>query len=302
MSQLMIMGEPDRASLRDRVLLMRAQPMFEGLDDEGLLLLAEHGRSARYRDGDVISVEGEPARAVYLVTQGEIVVTLEGKGQNVRKAGDAYGGLPLLARQPSSSAIARGETRTLEVPAAAFESALIENYSLLRNTLRMIGSSVLATRNSLPADPNVPRAIDEGTYQDEPRSMVERLLALRQSPFGHLNLEALVDMARGMKEVHYPAGHLLWSAGDTSTHSLHIEAGRVRCTAPDGRSVLVGRGFTIGVLDVWGARVRVYEARAETPLNAANIEFESFLALLEAHPEVGLELLRGFARALLGSL
>jgi CRP-like cAMP-binding protein len=132
--------------------------------------------------------------------------------------------------------------------------------------------------------------------------MVQRLLDLRQSPFGQLNLEALVDMARGMKEVRYPAGHLLWSAADPSTHSLHIDAGCVRCTAPDGRSVLVGHGFTIGVLDVWGAHQRVYEARAETPLVAARIDFESFLALLEAHPEVGLELLRGFARVLLGSL
>jgi len=58
--------------------------------------------------------------------------------------------------------------------------------------------------------------------------MVQRLLDLRQSPFGHLNLEALVDMARSMVEARYPAGHLLWSAGDASTHSLHIEAGRVR--------------------------------------------------------------------------
>ncbi len=302
MSQLMLVGELDRASLRDRVLLMRAQPMFEGLDDDGLLLLAEHGRSARYRDGEVVSAEGEPARSVYLVTHGEIVVSLKGKGENVRKPGDAYGGLPLLAGQTSSLAVARGETRTLEVPAAAFESALIENYSLLRNTLRMIGSSVLATRNSLPADPNVPRAIDEGTYSEAPRTMVQRLLDLRQSPFGQLNLEALVDMARGMAEARYPAGHLLWSAGDTSTHSLHIEAGRVRCTAPDGRAVEVGAGFTIGVLDVWGTHQRVYEARAVTPLIASRIDFESFLSLLEAHPEVGLELLRGFARALLANL
>ena len=302
MSQLMLVGEVDRASLRDRVLLLRAQPMFEGLDDEGLLLMAEHGRTARYRDGEVISEEGAPARSVYLVTQGEIVVSLKGKGANLRTVGSAYGGLPLLARQPSALAVARGETRTLELPGAAFESALIENYSLLRNTLRVVGSSVLATRNCLPADPNTPRALDEGTYSDQPRTMVQRLLDLRQSPFGHLNLEALVDMARGMVEARYPAGHVLWSVGDASTHSLHIEAGRVRCTAPDGRSVDVAAGFTIGVLDVWGTRQRVYEARTETPLLASRIDFESFLSLLEAHPEVGLELLRGFARVMLESL
>jgi CRP-like cAMP-binding protein len=298
MSQLMLVGEPTRTGLRDRVLLMRAQPMFEGLDDDGLLLLAEHGRSGSYRDGEVIAAAGEPARSVYVVTEGEIVVSLAGDEVNVRRAGDAYGGLPLLARVASTLAVARGETRTLELPAPAFESALTENYSLLRNTLRMMGSAVLASRGSLPADPNVPRVIEEGTYHAEPRSMVERLLELRQSLFGHINLEALVDMARQMVEVRYPAGHLLWSVGDVSTHSLHIEAGKVRCIAPDGTSVAIGRGFTIGVLDVWGARVRVYETRTETPVIASRIDFERFLALLEAHPEVGLELLRGFAREL----
>jgi CRP-like cAMP-binding protein len=300
MSQLLLVGEPSRAGLRDRVLLLRAQPMFEGLDDDGLLLLAEHARTASYHDGEVIAAEGEASRAVYLVAAGEIVVSRHGKELTVRKAGDAYGGLPLLAREASTLAVARGETRTYEVPATAFESAVTENYSLLRNMLRVMGSSVLATRASLPADPQLPRVVDEGIYHTEPRSMVERLLELRRSPFGHLNLEALVDLARQMVEVRYPAGHLLWSAGDVSTHSLHIDAGRVRCTAPDGSSVAVGHGFTIGVLDVWGSHVRVYEARAETPVIASRIDFERFIALLEAHPEVGLELLRGFARELLG--
>jgi CRP-like cAMP-binding protein len=288
--------------LRDRLLLLRSQPTFDRLDDEGLLLLAEHGRAAAYRDGDVIVAEGEPARAVYAVIEGEMVVSRGPKVLSVRRAGEAYGGLPLLARVPSRLTTARGETRTLELPAAAFESALAENYSLLRNTLRVFGSAVLSMRGSLPADPRAPRVVDEGTFDPRPRTMVQRLLYLRQSPFGHINLEALVDFARHMVEVRYPAGHCVWSAGDASDHSLHVEAGRVRCTAADGAFVDVGSGFTIGVLDVWGPRQRVYEARTETPVIASRIDFERFLILLEIHPEVGLELLRGFARELLAAM
>jgi CRP-like cAMP-binding protein len=218
----------------------------------------------------------------------------------VRKAGDAYGALPLLARQPSTRAVARGETRLLEVPASAFEAALTENYSLLRNTLRALGRSVLVTRGNLPVKPQSERVINEGTYYAEPRSLVQQLIQLRQSPFGRMNLDALVDFARYMHEVRYPAGELLWRAGEPSTHALHIDVGRVRCTASDGTSVDVGQGFTIGVLDVW-SRARVYDARAETPLIAFRVDFENFLALLETHPEVGLELLRGFARDLLSA-
>jgi CRP-like cAMP-binding protein len=296
--ELLSAAQPARSGLRDRVLTLRAHDMFEGLDDDGLLLLAEHGRAVSYADGAIVAAEDEPARSVYLVLDGQVVVSRHGIVITTRKAGDAYGALPLLARAPSTLAVAVGETRTLEIPAAAFESALVENYSLLRNTLRVLGSAVLGLRGNLPADPDAPRVIDEGAYYPEPRSLVEILIQLRESPFGHMNLDALVDFARYMIEVRYPAGELLWSTGETSTHALHVDAGRVRCISPDGRRADIGRGFSIGVLDVW-SRTRVYEARAETPVIAFRIDFESFLALLETHPEVGLDLLRGFARELL---
>lgn len=299
--QLVDLGEPARVGLRDRVLLLRSQALFDALDDDGLLLLAEHGYSVSYADGEVVCADGEPARAVHVIMDGELVVSRRGGEPVVRGVGQAYGALPLLARQPATLVVSRGATRTLQVPATAWEAALIENHSMMRNVLRVTGAGVLGLRDSLPADPKLPRVLDEGRYYTAPRSFVARLIDLRQSPFGHMHLEALVELARHMVEVRYPAGALIWSAGDASTHSLHIDVGRVRCTAPDGRHVDVAHGFTIGVLDVWGAKLRVYEARAETPIIGFRIEFEGFLALLEVYPEVGLELLRGFAAELLGA-
>ena len=297
--QLVDLGEPARVGLRDRVLLLRSQALFDALDDEGLLLLAEHGYTVSYADGEVVCAEGEPARAVHIVVDGSLVIARPSGEAVERAAGQAYGALPLLARQPATRVVARGATCTLQVPAAAWEAALIENHSMMRNVLRVMGKSVLGLRDSLPADPKLPRVLDEGRYYAEPRSFVARLIDLRQSPFGHMHLEALVDLARQMVEVRYPAGTLIWSIGDASSYSLHIDVGRVRCTAPDARHVDVAHGFTIGVLDVWGEQKRVYEARAETPVIAFRIEFEAFLALLEVHPEVGLQLLRGFASELL---
>ncbi|HKO49239.1 MAG TPA: cyclic nucleotide-binding domain-containing protein [Polyangiaceae bacterium] len=294
-------GQPVRAGIRDRVLTMRSYSMFDGLDDDALLLLAEHGSSARYRDGEVISVEGEPTRMLCLIVEGEILVSRNGQVLTTRKPGDAYGGLPLLAHEPSTLAVAVGDTCTLEVPASAFEAALIANFSLMRTMLRQLGSSVLAMRGNLPTDGNRPSAVEEGNYYSEPLSLVERLIKLRQGGFRHMNMEALIDLARSMLEIRCPAGALLWSTGDPSTHAIHIDVGRVRCTEPDGKHASVGRAFTIGVLDVWSGS-RVYEARAETPLIAFRIDFENFLALLEAHPEVGLDLLRGSALDLLNGM
>ncbi|HYP99326.1 MAG TPA: cyclic nucleotide-binding domain-containing protein [Polyangiaceae bacterium] len=291
-------GQPVRKGIRDRVLTLRSYTMFEGLDDDALLLLAEHGEPAIYSDGDIVSPEGETMRSLCLIVEGELRVSRQGQLLTVRKAGEAYGGLPVLARVPSTLAVAVGKTFLLEIPAPAFESALTQNFSLLRTTLRQLGTSVLKMRGNLPTLPSGQGAIDEGTYYDKPRSLVERLINLRQGNFRHMNMEALIDLSRSMVEVRVPAGALLWSAGDPSTHALHVDVGRVRCTERDGRSASVGHGFTIGVMDVWSG-TRVYEARAETPLIAYRIDVEGFLALLEAHPEVGLDLLRGFARDLL---
>jgi len=291
-------GQPVRTGIRDRVLTMRSYSMFEGLDDDALLLLAEHGSSARYADGEVISAEGEATRMLCLVVEGAILVSRNGQVLTTRHVGDAYGGLPLLAHEPSTLAVAVGSTSTLEVPAAAFEAALTANFSLLRTMLRQLGKSVLAMRGNLPADPARQSTIDEGSYYHEPLSLVQRLIQLRQGNFRHMNMEALIDLARSMIEVRHPAGALLWSTGDPSTYALHVDVGRVCCTEPNGRHASVGRGFTIGVLDAWSGS-RVYEARAETELITFRIDVERFLALLEAHPEVGLDLLRGFAQDLL---
>jgi CRP-like cAMP-binding protein len=245
--------ERPREGLRDRILALRSQPLLAAVDDDGLLLLAEHARSARYRAGEIVAREGEASQGIFVVLEGSLVVSYQGKNVVTLNVGSAFGTIALLAGQPSGLAIAGEGTRLLEIPVAAFENALDENHSLLRSALAITGSDVLKLRGNLPVDPHVPRQIDEGPYYCETKSMVERLLDLRTGGF----------------------------------------------TAPDGKHVDIGRNFSIGVLDVWGPRRRVYSARAETDVIAYRIAFESFLTLLESHVEVGLEVLRGFAQVLL---
>ena len=298
MSEILGFREPPREGLRDRVLALRSQPLFEGLDDEALLLLAEHARSVTYRAGDVVAPEDEPPRALFIVLEGELVATRQGKALVKIGPGSAYGAFALLAREPPPLASAATTMRVLEGPAAALETALDENHSLLRKGLAVAAAGVLEFTGNLPASPLFPPEVDEGTYYPEPKSMVERLIQVRRGNFARMNLEALIDLARQMIEVRFPAGHLLWSAGDPPTHSLYIDCGRVRCIAPDGEHVDIGSNFTLGVLDVWGAKQRAYTARTETPVIGYRIEFETFLTLLESHVEVGIQLLRTFARTL----
>lgn len=295
------MPAPSREGLRARLLLLRALPVCAGLDDEGLIGLAEHARSVSYRGGDVITREGEPARAIHVLVEGEVQLFQNERQIGALEAGAAFGAFHVLAREPSVLAVASEFTRTIEVPAAAFETLLDENYSLLRSLLAIAGSAALAGRGNLPVDPQAQRVINEGEYYEQPRPLVERLIRVRSGSFAGMNLEALIDLSRHMQEFRLPAGHLIWSAGDIADHSLHINYGRVRCTAPDGQHVLIGSDFTLGVLDVWGPRRRAYSVVSETPMIVARVDFEHFLTLLESHVEVGLEILRGFARAVFTS-
>jgi CRP-like cAMP-binding protein len=300
-NELLGIPGPPREGLRARLLLLRALPVCEGLDDEGLIGLAEHARSVSYREGDIITRAGEPARAIHVLVEGEMQLFQNERQVGVLKAGAAFGAFHVLARVPSVHAVASEFTRTIEVPAAAFETLLDENYSLLRSLLTIAGSAALAARGNLPVDPKAIRVIDEGEFYERPRSLVEQLIRIRSGSFAGMNVEALIDLARHMQEFRLPAGQLIWSAGDIADHSLHINYGRVRCTAPDGQHVLIGSDFTLGVLDVWGPRRRAYSVVSETPVILARVDFEHFLTLLESHVEVGLEILRGFARAIFES-
>jgi CRP-like cAMP-binding protein len=292
------LGVVSQQGLRERLLVLRSCDLFDGFDDPALLLLAEHAKTGSYRAGQTISEAPDAARAVFVVTAGS--VTLRRNARDVTfAAGSAFGAMALLARQPLGLARADRDTRTLEIPAAALEAAIDESFSALRSTLRIAGAAVLKARGNLPVDPLSERKVEEGTFHEQPRSFVERLIELRSGPFRYMNVEALVDLARHMREVRVAKGQVIWAVGDASTYAFHIDYGRVRCTSSDGRHVAVGRGFTIGVLDVWASEGRAYEALAETDLIGFHVDFEDFLTLLETHVEVGIDILRSLAQSVL---
>jgi CRP-like cAMP-binding protein len=294
------LGPPPREGIRDRVLVLRSLADLRGLDDEGLTRLAEHARSRSYRAGETLTSEGDPIQALHVIIDGRVRVARKGEAPRIVAGGEPVELLALLARAPAGLAQAEVDTRALEIPVAAIGVAIDESFSLLRHFLRIMGAAIAKRRSSLPADPGSPPPVDVGVYRDRPRTLVERMLELRASPLGSMNVDALVDLARRSIEHRFPAGHVFWSAGEASAFAIHMKFGRVRCTAPDGRFVDVGSEFTLGVMDLWGGQRRSFSARAETEVIAYRIEFEDFLAILETHTTFAIGMLETFARSLLG--
>jgi CRP-like cAMP-binding protein len=292
-----IFGEPASATIRDRVLLLRSLDLLAGLDEEGLTLLAEHATSRRYRKGDVVMTGGEGV--IHIVVEGQISTRRGARTVSVGREGWGLGMLELFAGVPADRAVADLDSRTVEIPRLAFQAALEENFSLVRNAFRLLGNELADARRSLPADPERPPKAEMGAYYERPRTLAERMIELKDSPLMLANVDALVDFSRCMVEHRVPAGHLFWSTGEPATFSIHVNYGRVRCTAPDGRSVVIGSDFTLGVMDVWGARRRFYDARSETSVICYRVEFENFLTIVESHAGVCASMLSGLAKAVL---
>jgi CRP-like cAMP-binding protein len=298
MSQdVFILGEPESATIRDRLLLLRSFGLLGGLDEEGITLLAEHSTNRRYRQGDVVMTGGEGV--IHIVVEGKISLQRGARTVSVGREGWGLGMLELFAGVAAGRAVAEVDSRTVEIPALAFRAALEENFSLVRDVFRLLGNELADARRSLPADPERPPKAEMGAYYERPRTLAERMLDLKDSPLLRANVDALVDFSRCMVEDRVPAGHLFWSTGDPATFSIHMNYGRVRCTAPDGRSVVVGSDYTLGVMDVWGARRRFYDARSETPVICYRVDFEDFLTIVESHAGVCANMLSGLAQAVL---
>lgn len=288
--------EAPRASIRDHILVLRSFENFTGLDNDALTLIAEHARPRVFRQGDVICEEGEAPRSLQLVVEGQVTVTRRSNASLVVPSGHGFGLLPIVGGGRTGLAVADIDTRTLEIPAAALLAALEENFSLLRSSLLLLGRSILRSRGNLPVAPEAVPSADPGVPDERPSTPIERLLKLRTTPFGSISIDALLDLSRQIIECRVEAGHVFWSAGEPSSHALHVNYGQVRCTASDGRYVDVGSDFTLGVMDLWGAQVRSYEARALTSVSAWRVNFEDFLSMMETHVAVGLNVLQGLAR------
>jgi CRP-like cAMP-binding protein len=287
--------------VRDRVLLLRSLESFAALDEEAITLLAEHAKPRAFRAGEVVFVEGRPVESVHVVIDGEIVSRRRGKLlARVRRA-RGVGFLSLLAGDENGvDAVAEVPTRTLEVSAAIVHDALDENFSFLRNLLRLSGRSLLDRRGGLPADPDAPPAAEVGAYPTRQMTLVERVIDMRSGGiFATGSLEPVVEIARRQEQVDFAPGELLWAAGDPSTWSIRVLAGRIECTGRDGRRVVVGKGFVLGNLDALAEQARSFSARAETRVVGYRGELESMLSVIESHPGLGRELLAVLSRMLL---
>ncbi|NUP11059.1 MAG: cyclic nucleotide-binding domain-containing protein [Polyangiaceae bacterium] len=280
----MLIDGPIR-SVRDQLLLLRSLPAFAPIEDGVLSLLAEHARVRRVRRDTQLLTAGEPIHSAFIVLEGAIRWARKDRPTQVAERHQVVGWITLMARDVGGlDAAASEDSLVLELPAETLELALEDHFGIIRNLMRLGASGVVRARGQLPVAPDRAPPVELGDESGPRKTMVERVLAMRQAPiFRRCSVEAVIALARNWRDLTVEPGEIIWRVGDESRYWVLVEYGRVTCTSESGQAVDVGSGFVLGIMDAIAQLPRSYEARAATRIVGSRIEVEAFMGVLEAH-------------------
>jgi CRP-like cAMP-binding protein len=296
-----LLNELSIGGIRERLLMIKSLGPMQGLDEAGMQIIASHTIERVYQAGEILVRENEPLRCGYFVIDGMIEVRRQGFA-TARIDHGGVGFLSIIAQDPRGlEAVAEKRSRVLELPVDAIFDAYEENFSFMRNALRLVASNLLERRDALPRRADEGSAPSAGEWYDRPKTMVERVIGAteRATIMRGMNLDAVVDWARASQEVRVEAGHRFWKAGDPGSYMLMVDYGLVRCSVPDGRSTVVGHEYVIGSLDPLCHRPRSYDAVAETKVIGFRLDRDDWLTVIENHRRLGINLLKALAIQLL---
>ena len=132
---------------------MRGTELFASLPDSQLATLAKIASERLVDDGTVISSEGDPAREVYVVREGEISIiqSRDGAEEELRVCGEGacIGEVAALGKvKRSASIVARGPARLIVLEEEQLERLLEAHPEVSRTLL-----TLLARRMATQAEP-----------------------------------------------------------------------------------------------------------------------------------------------------
>ena len=239
---------------QQRLRLLRSVPAFQALPAPVLDRLAAQVVEEPYPQGAVVLAEGSAADRVFVIAEGEVLVSMSNGAQQVplcRLAeGELFGEIGLLMplRQRSARVTAVRPLLLATLARRHFQ-ALLETHPEARASLEA------AARQALAAS-----------------------LLRRASPFRGLAPEALQRLAARLQARTFPAGATIFRHGEPGDVCYLVEAGRVEVVLEDGaaaRPVAV-----LGVGEIVGEAALLTNAPRDATLRA--VEEARLLALRRA--------------------
>jgi len=144
-------GSDDVLTVVEKVILLQDVDVFAEVPDEQLAVLATIAAEERHLAGDVLYREGESADALYLVLDGRVSMTQQGREITTAGAGEAFGTWALFDEEPRlATAAAASDVTVLRIDRADFADVLADHVEVAQGVLRTVARRLrgLATRAS----------------------------------------------------------------------------------------------------------------------------------------------------------
>lgn len=138
----------------DLVSLLRAVPLFAGLDPGKLKLLAFSSASLTLTAGEVLICVGEPADAVYIIESGDAEILI-GPGKDAVRIGVfgknwLVGELAVFLNEPRTATVrAVGELKVLRIDANVFLRVVSESPDVALNVMRILSDKLARMTQSV---------------------------------------------------------------------------------------------------------------------------------------------------------
>lgn len=171
-----IAGLRERRFLEERIALLEHAPLFSVLHPVDLQMLATKFQPVRYRRGEMIFREGEPAERLFLIDHGRVKLTIASPaGQELLIAvlgrGEVFGELAIIDRGPRAmDARAMEAAQVYWLAADQFWTMLENRPALARRLLELMA------RRLRRSD----RASQDLVFFDAPTRLARRLLQLAE--------------------------------------------------------------------------------------------------------------------------
>ncbi len=125
---------------------LRRAPLFQDLSRDELKELAKASDDLDVEEGKILCREGEPAQEFFVIIEGEVEVTRQGKRVGMLSDGDFFGEIALLEDIPRTATVrATTPLRFFVLTRRAFWSMIEHMPDVERKVLRALAKRVLAT-------------------------------------------------------------------------------------------------------------------------------------------------------------
>jgi CRP/FNR family transcriptional regulator, cyclic AMP receptor protein len=135
-----------------KVEALKRAPLFEGLSRKELVELARVSEDLEVPPGKVLCREGEIGHEFFVIVDGEVDVTRNGKPVATRAGGEFFGEIALLEETPRTATVtAKTPLRFFVLTRSDFRRLVNDNRNVERKVLRALARRVV----ELSGDPTL---------------------------------------------------------------------------------------------------------------------------------------------------